>query len=369
MSQVESVRLEGDETPPQSFKNILVSYDSSLHGDEIVTPMFSDEPIMLSGDDGEEYFLLGEDEDTGLLVYGFEDDDQSAVLVYGDYDGNIHEIETLEGFGGFKGFKGFKAPRLPKMPKLPKFKAKFKAGKFKTKGLTKGFKNVGKSVSKGVSSVGKGISSVGKAYGKAWSDVGKGLSKGVSDLAKGAGNVLSQVAEGAGSLLSPDGGGEVPEEEEEEEEQPEEDLENSDYENETPSEEEEQEPSEFSEEEEMNGELGFAQFIPMAMSAAGTLSQGAAKKKAAKTQAKNKRNTALLDLIKQTRAPVKVKKSSASKVTSIKVSKPVARASSKAGGVFDSEITHSIKEDSKLPLILGGVAVIGVIFLVGKKSK
>ncbi|MDZ4726550.1 MAG: hypothetical protein SH817_10350 [Leptospira sp.] len=363
---MESVRLEGDETPPQSLKNFLVSYDSPLHGDEVETPMFSEEPIFLSGDDGEEYFLLGEDEDTGFLVYGFEDENDEAVLVYGDYDGNIHEIETLEGFGGFKGFKGFKAPKLPKMPKIPKFKAKFKAPKFKTKGLTKGFRNVGKSVTKGVGSVTKGISSGVKAYGKAWSDVGKGLSKGVSALAKGAGNVLSQVAEGAGGLLSPDGGGEQPEEEEEE--QPEEDLEASEFENESPSEEEEQEPSEYSEEDEMNGELGFAQFIPMALSAAGSIKQGVAKKKAAKTQAKNKRNTALLDLIKQTRAPVKVKKA-ASKVTSIKVSKPKAIASSKAGGLFDSEITHSIKEDSKIPLILGGVAVVGAIFLLGKKSK
>ncbi|WP_135354989.1 hypothetical protein [Leptospira ryugenii] len=359
--------------PPQSIQNYLVSYNSTLHGEEIVAPIFSDEPILLSGDDGEEYFLLGEDEDTGLLVYGFEDENEDTVLVYGDYDGNIHEIETLEGFGGFKGFKGFKGIKLPKAPKLPKFKTKFRAPKFKAKGLTKGFRNVGKSVSKATKGVQKGISSGVKAYGKAWSDVGKGLSKGVSNLAKGAGDVLSQVAEGAGGLLNPEGSPEEPEEEEEE--QTEEDFESGESYEDIQSE-EDPETSESIEEDEMNGELGFAQFIPMAMSAASTMQQGAAQKKQARNQAKNKRNTAILDLIRKTKAPVKVKRASSSKVSSIKVARPTVTApskitdrSAKAGGVFDSEITHSIKEDSKLPLILGGVAVIGVIFLVGKKSK
>jgi hypothetical protein len=363
MMIAESVRLEGDESPPQAIKNFLVSYNSTLHGEEIVTPIYSNEPVFLSGDDGEEYLLLGEDEDSGLLVYGFEDDDSNPLLVYADQSGNIHEIETLDGFGfgGFKGFKGFKM-KAPKFKmKAPKLKMKIKAPKIKMKGLTKGFSGIGKRLQSGV-----------KAYGKAWSDVGKGLSKGVGDLAKGAGNILSQVAEGGMSLLNPDGQAqEEPEEEQPEEEKSKEES----YQEEIPEEDsyqEEQLEESYQEDqsEEMSGEeLGFLQFLPMATGLVSQVASGVQKKQQAKKAAKNQRNTALLNALRQSQQPAKIKKTSTGKIASVKL--PI---QSKARAMAPTQTTQQQQpnNNNKTLIIAGGLAAVvlgGIVLFKNKRGR
>lgn len=374
MMITESVRLEGDESPPPAIKNFLVSYNSTLHGEEIVIPIYSNEPVFLSGDDGDEYLLLGEDEDSGLLVYGFEDDDLNSIAVYADYNGIIHEIETLDGFSFGKGFGGFKM-KMPKFKmKAPKLKMKIKAPKIKMKGLTKGFSGIGKGLSKGFSGIGKGLQSGVKAYGKAWSDVGKGLSKGVGDLAKGAGNILSQVAEGGMSLLNPDGQAQ----EEPEEEQPEEEMsEEESYQEEIPEEDsyqEEQLEESYQEdqpEEEMSGEeLGFLQFLPMATGLLSQAASGVQKKQQAKKAAKNQRNTALLNALRQSQQPAKIKKTSTGKIASVKL--PI---QSKARAIAPTPSPQQQQETptttNKTIMLVGGGAVVllGAMFYLNKKGK
>lgn len=354
MNIMESVRLEGDESPPLAIKNFLVSYNSTLHGEEIVIPIYSNEPVFLSGDDGEEYLLLGEDKDSGLLVYGFEDDDLNSIAVYADSNGTIHEVETLDGFSFGKGFGGFKMPKF-KM-KAPKLKMKIKAPKIKMKGLTKGFSGIGKGLQSGV-----------KAYGKAWSDVGKGLSKGVGDLAKGAGNILSQVAEGGMSLLNPDGQAQK----EPEEEQPEEEMsEEKSYQEEIPEEEQLEESYQEDQSEEMSGEeLGFLQFLPMATGLVSQVASGEQKKQQAKKAAKNQRNTALLNALRQSQQPAKIKKTSTGKIASVKL--PI---QSKARAIAPTQTTQQQQpnNNNKTLFIAGGLAAVvlgGIVLFKNKRGR
>ncbi|TGM74567.1 hypothetical protein EHQ99_18055 [Leptospira bouyouniensis] len=120
----------------------------------------------------------------------------------------------------------------------------------------------------------------------------------------------------------------------------------------------------------MNGELGFAQFIPMAMSAASTIQQKQVAKSAKKKASKQKATDAILKALSQTNKPVKIKKATPTKTASIKIAKPTsttayASGSSASRGILDSEFTHKVDSDSKNTILFVGVGL-GVLFLFKK---
>uniref|UniRef100_UPI000772F819 hypothetical protein n=1 Tax=Leptospira weilii TaxID=28184 RepID=UPI000772F819 len=145
--------------------------------------------------------------------------------------------------------------------------------KLNTRGLSRGFSNVGKSIGKVGKEVQKGVKNYAKAHQKAFKDIGKGLGKGLKDV----GNMVGQVAQGGMGLLQSMGQGQGQGEEQTEEPQDEQldETQNSgdpgySEEAENYSEAPEEIPTDEDMEEQLNGELGF---LPTAMMAAGTAGQ------------------------------------------------------------------------------------------------
>lgn len=249
--------LEGDPTLPEDFQITRVygkyipktESNGELSGDLYVERIDGYSPRVAQ--------LNGFDESKHSEFFGtFLHDDAIPISLSGD---------ELGAWGALlKAFK-FKAPAI-KMPALRGFK-------LNTRGLTRGFSNVGKSIGKVGKEVQKGVKNYAKAHQKAFKDIGKGLGKGL----KGVGDIVGQVAQGGMGLLQSmgqQGQGEEQIEEPTEEESLDETQNSEDpgYSDETEnySEVPDEIPTDEDMEEQLNGELGF---FPQAMMAAGTAGQ------------------------------------------------------------------------------------------------
>ncbi|ULG86587.1 MULTISPECIES: hypothetical protein [Leptospira] len=358
--------LEGDnDTLPEDFRLIKVygkyipkiELNGELCGDLYIERIDGYSPALaqLNGLDDAKH-----SEFFGSLIY----DNAIPIMLSGDELGRFGAL--------FKGFK-FKAPKMPV----------FRGFKINTKGLTRGFSNVGKSIGKVGKEVQKGAKNYVKAHQKAFKDIGKGLGKGLKD----AGKMVGQVAEGGMGLLQSMG-------QQGQTEEPEELDETQSYEDtESYSEEPEEIPTdEFIEEdenlEEVNGELGF---LPQAMAAAGTAGQlfnSFNNMQQTNTAAKHARSMDKLNAFasilrpQQTKTAPKKKPAPKKAVSNSSFANPklaqtpegalklsysnrnLDNTTDSGGGSADK------KDDNKNLMYIGaGIAGLGIIFLMNKKGR